>query len=138
MAHKLPAPLIPRVFAELVVSAKTPDGGLIVTQTPVNLRKLPAAMYSNDRNLNEGTSLQKKKRTIVGEYVSIERARTTETNVIEWTMGTASDAKGALPLWLQRSQIGGAIAKDVGLVCGWLMKKRQTHSVGANAQLRSG
>lgn len=138
MAHKLPSPLIPRVFAELVVSAKTPDGGLIVVQSPVDLRKVPAAFYSNDRNRSEATSLQKKKRTIIGEYVSIERARQTKEGVIEWTMGTASDAKGGLPQWIQRSQIGTAIAKDVGFVTGYLMKKRQTHSVGANATLREG
>lgn len=125
MAHKLPAPLIPRAFAEVVVSAITGENGLIVVQIPVDLRKVPAAFYSNDRNKEEGTSLQKRKTVIVGTYASIERAKTTEGGVIEWTMGTVSDAKGALPLWIQRSQIGSAIAKDVGYVTKWLMDKRE-------------
>lgn len=43
---------------------------------------------------------------------------------IEWTMATASDAKGWLPMWVQKLGIPGAIVKDVGLFIGWIAKQR--------------
>jgi len=55
VAHKLPSPLSPRAFAELVVSAKTGPDGLVVVQVPVDLKSLPGAMYSNGRNKKDGT-----------------------------------------------------------------------------------
>lgn len=41
-------------------------------------------------------------------------------------MGTASDAKGVLPMPIQKSALPGAIAKDVGLFMKWMSEKRKT------------
>ncbi len=49
---------------------------------------------------------------------------------IEWTMATASDAKGWLPMWVQKLGIPGAIVKDVGLVITWVTKQRRSGTVG--------
>lgn len=43
---------------------------------------------------------------------------------IEWTMATASDAKGWLPMWAQKLGVPSAIVKDVGLFLKWAHKKR--------------
>lgn len=38
---------------------------------------------------------------------------------IEWVMATASDAKGWLPMWVQKLGVPSAVVKDVGLFVGW-------------------
>ncbi len=43
---------------------------------------------------------------------------------ITWTMATASDAKGWLPMWMQKLGVPGAVIKDVGLVMKWLQERR--------------
>lgn len=43
---------------------------------------------------------------------------------IEWTMATASDAKGWLPMWAQKLGVPSAIVKDVGYFIRWAHKKR--------------
>jgi len=48
---------------------------------------------------------------------------------IEWTMATASDAKGWLPMWAQKLGVPGAIVKDVGLFIGWVAKGRESGAV---------
>lgn len=63
-------------------------------------------------------------------YTSIERCRVLPDRSIEWTMATASDAKGWLPMWAQKLGIPGAIVKDVGLFIGWVAKQRQSGNVG--------
>ena len=42
-----------------------------------------------------------------------------------WIMCTASDAKGVLPVWLQKPALPSAIAKDVPLFMEWQAKKRK-------------
>ena len=34
---------------------------------------------------------------------------------IDWVMATASDAKGWLPMWMQKLGVPSAVVKDVGL-----------------------
>jgi Protein of unknown function (DUF3074) len=43
---------------------------------------------------------------------------------IIWEMATVSDAKGALPMSIQKLGIAGAIVKDVGLFLKWANDNR--------------
>ena len=114
MCHKLPLPLSPRVFPVLVITAKTGQDELVVAQIPVNIQSLQAAFYSNRRNEHQADTSLKRKRMVIGYvpsslsmslhlryfriYTSIERCiLQTETEVV-WSMATASDAKGSLPM----------------------------------------
>lgn len=127
MAHKMPPPLANRVFSVLVVKAKNTTRrppSLIVVQIPLEIAKLPLALYANGRHKQDGDTAQKKKDITMGVYVSIERCELQSSGRTKWTMATASDAKGNLPIWLQKTGIPGAIAKDVGFVIDWLQKKR--------------
>ncbi|KAL8971636.1 MAG: hypothetical protein Q9183_000959 [Haloplaca sp. 2 TL-2023] len=70
MCHKLPFPLMPRVFPVLIISATTnltpnPDD-FIVVQIPVDIRNLPEAFYSNGRNQLEGDTSIKRKKVVIG------------------------------------------------------------------------
>lgn len=66
MCHKLPFPLLPRVFPVLLVTAKTGQHAFVVVQMPVNIKSLPEAFYSNGRNGREGDSLLKRKAPVLG------------------------------------------------------------------------
>ena len=148
MGHKLPFPLRPRVFAVLVVTAKTvapnPNSstaavragdtaaeaegegegeGLIVVQVPVDARGLAGARYTSGGNVGTEEGVEGK-RCVRGRYVSVERARRDVAGQIEWVMGTASDAGGWLPMWVQRLGVPGAVIKDVGLFVGWVGGRR--------------
>lgn len=71
MCHKLPFPLTTRVFPVLVVTALTGTNEGIDVQIPIDIRNLPAAFYSNGRNLTEGDSALKKKKPVLA-YVSFD------------------------------------------------------------------
>ena len=43
---------------------------------------------------------------------------------IDWFMATASDAKGWLPMFLQKLGVSSAIVKDVGLFVEYVKKRR--------------
>jgi len=47
-----------------------------------------------------------------------------EGKEVVWQMATASDAKGSLPMPLQKMGVPGAVVKDVGLFMGWIDGKR--------------
>ena len=67
MCHKLPPPLLNRVFPVLVITAKGPQAhSFLVVQMPVDISNLTSAMYSNKRNLNEGKTRIKRKRVVLG------------------------------------------------------------------------
>jgi len=123
MAHRIPFPLLNRVFAVVVVTGKSNDG-FVVVQVPVRLEAVQAARYSNGANKKDASlkGLQKKG-VVIGEYVSIERCRQ-EGNEIVWEMATASDAKGSLPMALQKPALPGKITLDVGLFIDWIEKQR--------------
>ena len=56
MCHQMPFPLYPRVFPVLVVTARGPtDKSSIVAQIPVDISKLPGALYSNGRNVKQAS-----------------------------------------------------------------------------------
>lgn len=134
MCHTLPTPLQPRVFTVLVATAKTGPDGFVVVQIPVNAKSVPAAFYSNGRNVTEGTSPEKRKELVIGLYTSIERGRYYRATggggggggpgETEWVMATASDARGLLPMWVQKMGTPGALVKDVGLFMRWVEAKR--------------
>lgn len=123
MCHHIPFPLLNRIFAVVVVTGRKAEG-LIVVQIPVDLRKVAAARYSNGKNTKD-KSLQGRqtKGVVVGEYVSIERC-TVEGPEVIWEMATASDAKGWLPMALQKPALPGKITLDVGLFMGWIEEQR--------------
>jgi len=43
---------------------------------------------------------------------------------VEWIMATASDAKGNLPMAVQKLGVPGAIVNDVGFFMKWIAEKR--------------
>lgn len=55
-----------RVFPVLVITAKTGRMSFIVVQIPVDISILAVAMYSNGRNLHEGDSRVKRKKSVLG------------------------------------------------------------------------
>ena len=57
-------------------------------------------------------------------YSSIERCAAKEGHV-EWTMATASDTNGWLPMTFQKMGVPGAITKDVGSFMKWMARIRQ-------------
>jgi len=57
-------------------------------------------------------------------YTSIERCKITLSGDIEWIMATASDAKGNLPIAVQKLGVPGAIVNDVGFFMKWIAEKR--------------
>ncbi|KAL8807475.1 MAG: hypothetical protein Q9182_000640 [Xanthomendoza sp. 2 TL-2023] len=142
MCHKLPFPLTYRVFPVLVVTAKTGANDFTIAQLPVKIDALKEAFYSNGRNLKEEGKGLKSRPPIIGFvqalqskcpcwlmsrrsiYTSVERCVLRHNDEIEWTMATASDAKGWLPMWSQKLGIPGAVTKDVGYLIKWIHEKR--------------
>lgn len=62
-------------------------------------------------------------------YTSLERCKITSSGDVEWIMATASDAKGNLPMAVQRLGVPKAIVKDVGFFMKWIAEKRATTGV---------
>jgi len=120
MCHAIPAPLRPRCFPVLVCTASASPTSFLAVSIPVDLRALPASFYSNGRNATEGVDPQQKKKPVIGMYTAVERAEMDDKGEIEWAMATASDARGVLPMFLQKMSIPGQIAKDVGLFLRWI------------------
>ncbi|CAF9925994.1 MAG: hypothetical protein HETSPECPRED_006224 [Heterodermia speciosa] len=124
MSHKLPFPLLPRVFPVLIITSRTGAGGFIVVQIPINLKALPESFYSSGRNQTQGDTSVKRKRPVLGVYTSIERGILRDSKEIEWIMATASDAKGVLPMWAQKLGVPGAVVNDVGFFMKWTADNR--------------
>jgi hypothetical protein len=110
---------------------------------------IPTSMYSTGRNVREGKTSQQRKRVVMGIYAAVEtvRRKTSKAELgsngtasrdpratespgtaadaeaaaeIEWIMATASDAKGVLPMWIQKTSVPSAVAKDVGYFLKWI------------------
>jgi len=115
MLHSLPAPLNQRAFTILVASGILGSSSREFTTATVPLAPLPkevvASKYGNAPKV------------VHGAYVSVERVHQDGDEIV-WVMATASDAKGALPMTIQKLGITGAIVKDVGLFLGWVDKQR--------------
>jgi len=128
MCHTLPFPLSPRCFPILVLTAFIPPTSFLAVTVPVNLPPtLPAAYYSSGRNTADPSSSPKQKKTpVFGVYAAVETVRIRAdaeeegSGRIEWTMATASDAKGHLPMFVQKPNMPAAVAKDVGLFMKWI------------------
>ncbi|ERF77116.1 hypothetical protein EPUS_07657 [Endocarpon pusillum Z07020] len=139
MCHSLPGPLGPRCFPVLVLTAFTSPTSFLAVTVPVNLLSpapLEAAYYSTGRNATDpSASEQQQKRPVVGVYAAVEtvkllgngegeeggiEVRDGDGRDIEWIMAMASDAKGNLPMFLQKPNLPSAVAKDVGLFMQWI------------------
>ena len=116
--HKLPAPLNKRLFPVVQVTAAAGKGRreFIVVQI----------VAVDDATIKEKDNQD----TVRGAYSSVERLRETPDG-IEWIMATASDAKGNLPIWIQRPAVPGQIAKDVDMFLEWVAKERKGQDTGA-------
>jgi hypothetical protein len=134
MSHYIPFPLFNRTFPTLVISAidssKTGTDSFIVVQVPVDLTAVPTAFYSTGKNRKEGSTSRQKKKVVLGQYVSVERCKVIKEDGSEdhgkvlWEMATASDAKGWLPMALQKLGVPGAVVKDVGFFIKWTTGRR--------------
>lgn len=116
MKHRIdPKPLKNRTFPVLQVAASLEETDeFLVISIPINdFEKSPHAEYAQDKSL------------VVAAYASIERIRILPSSgEIEWIMATASDARGALPQWMQNLAVPGAIAKDVPMFLEWIQSQR--------------
>lgn len=124
MCHHLPFPVANRTFPVLILTAKTSATDGIVVQIPIDTQDFPDSrvLYTNGRNRRDASTdnPEKRKKMIPAVYVSIERIKLDEAkDEVEWVMATASDAKGWLPMFLQKMGIPGAVVKDVGLFVKW-------------------
>jgi hypothetical protein len=149
MCHAIPPPLMPRCFCVLVATASiTGESGedeFIAVTVPVDLTggataagaaagagtrtgtdgesEKSVGFYSTGRNMREGEDPQRRKKVLMGLYTAVEAVRRRDRErggEIEWIMATSSDAKGNLPIWLQKMSLPGAIAKDVGFFLKWI------------------
>lgn len=112
MMHNIPFPLNNRSFPVVVISAKK-EQEFIDVQIPVDMSKIKESKYTNDSKVTTGM------------YCSIERGELIENGKkVRWQMGTASDAKGNLPMWMQKLGTPPAVVKDVGLFMDWCAKQR--------------
>lgn len=155
MKHKLPPPLQPRVFPVLQVIASSSGGGGAVQEGEGEgegreqdeaflVISIPIADWPPQANASKSADwattasssgcFAADKGVVVGRYVSVEKVVRRVKNqgaeeqggkTIEWTMATASDARGVLPLWVQTKAVPGQIAKDVGMFLGWVDGTRQ-------------
>ena len=117
MQHRLPPPLKPRVFTVILLSAIATDfkSFLVISAPLTPLRQVTASKYANGAVAN----------TVVhAAYSSVEHVYKNEDGTITWDMATVSDAKGALPMTVQKLGIAGAIVKDVGLFLKWVAGNR--------------
>lgn len=121
MCHAIPPPLQPRCFPVLVLTASTSPTSFIAVTVPVNLSSLASAFYTSGKNVREGADAQQRRTPVLGVYTAVETVRILDdSGDIEWTMATASDAKGVLPMWVQKLSLPGAIPKDVSYFMDWI------------------
>lgn len=117
--HKLAPILRERVFGALILTAAARGRDeFVVVSLPVR-----------DLGSSEFGDLVKEGGIVNGAYVSVERVRkmgsADGSGEIEWTMATASDAKGSLPTWLQAKALNAVVAKDVDYFLKWISEKRE-------------
>lgn len=115
--HKLPFPLHKRVFPVLQATAAV-EGRREFVVVQVFFAGGPAEENS--------------KGTVTGAYTSIERIREVPGEAaadggkqIEWVMGTASDAMGILPEFMQVLATPDMVPKDVEFFLSWAVGQRK-------------
>ncbi|KAI2635469.1 hypothetical protein GGS21DRAFT_490126 [Xylaria nigripes] len=119
MRHKVGRPVLKdRTFPVLQLSCAVKQGTgapeFVVVSIPVP-----------DFAASDNARLCREKGALIAFYVSIERIRKLEDGRIEWLLGTASDAAGFLPLWIQDKALSGIVWKDVPMFLGWIAKERE-------------
>ncbi|KAF2663138.1 hypothetical protein BT63DRAFT_126662 [Microthyrium microscopicum] len=120
MKHHLPAPLKERVFTILIINGipVSTTGRSFITLT------IPLDLKTTDNSKKVGSAKYVDSSAVVhAAYVSVEHVYE-EADSIVWMMATASDAKGNLPMSVQKLGVPGAITKDVGLLLSWLAERR--------------
>lgn len=129
MCHAIPAPLQPRCFSVLVCTASLSDSSFIAVTIPLELGP-ELGYYSAGKNVSSETDAQRKKQTVVGAYAAVETVYLEKDaegkEVIDWTMATASDTRGNLPMFAQKMGLPGAVVKDVGFFLRWTRKVPNT------------
>ncbi|OAA73536.1 hypothetical protein ISF_00437 [Cordyceps fumosorosea ARSEF 2679] len=113
--HRLPFPLRRRVFPVLQATAAV-DGRREFVVVQVFYAGEPAAANAHG--------------TVTGAYTSIERVRELPGSddgkkQIEWIMGTASDARGILPEFIQAMATPDLVPKDVEFFLSWVVGQRK-------------
>ena len=152
MFHKLPPPLKNRVFNVLLLSGVYTDPSspeksvqaadhFTVIQLPIDLASFPEEFRKRshydtqkgyyrppDSGATDTQKAQRGNKIVEGRYVSVEnvaRGQDSESPMSNvWTMSTASDAGGVLPMAIQKLAIPGQIAKDVQFVMDYINKHR--------------
>ncbi|KAJ9602552.1 hypothetical protein H2200_013095 [Cladophialophora chaetospira] len=130
MCHALPPPTSARCFPVLVVTASINPEEFIAVTVPVKLGSdVSSSFYASGRHATEGKTPQQRKSVVQGIYAAVETVRRrpregaaqgVEGNEVEWIMATASDAKGNLPMWLQKKSMPGQLPKDVSYFMTWI------------------
>lgn len=130
MCHATPPPTTARCFPVLVATASLNSEEFIAVTVPVNLgSNVSASFYSSGRHLKEGKTPQQRKSVVLGIYAAVETVKRRprggaeqglEGNEVEWVMATASDAKGNLPMWMQKLSLPGMLPKDVSYFMKWI------------------
>ncbi|KEY71027.1 hypothetical protein S7711_00851 [Stachybotrys chartarum IBT 7711] len=108
--HKLPKPLQKRLFP--------------VFQATCSVRGRREFLVIQIAAKEPDVGVKGQRGRVRGAYTSIERLRETAEGT-EWVMGTVSDARGALPPWMQRLAVPGQIAKDVEFFLKWIANQRR-------------
>lgn len=110
--HKLPFPLKKRVFPVLQATAAVKGHKREFMLVQIAFAGGPAE--ENERG------------TVTAAYTSVERVREVgDGGQVEWVMGTASDAKGILPEFVQVLAVPDAVAKDVNIFMAWIADQRK-------------
>lgn len=124
MTRSVPGPLSPRSFSILVATASADEDLFIAVTVPVSLNtSVDNAFYSVGRNIHDGETAQQRKEVVMGVYAAVETVRRDRAKQeIEWIMATASDARGNLPMWLQRVSLPSQVVKDVGNFLKWIQR----------------
>lgn len=102
----------------------------VVVTVPVVLTKVKASFYGSLRNFKEGKDDKQKRGVVQGLYAAVETctlrnkpnsgggARAEEE--VDWIMSTASDARGNLPMLMQKLALPGQLPKDVSYFMKWI------------------
>jgi hypothetical protein len=142
MRHRAGHPVVKdRVFALLQMTAAAMEDPGDDSAAAISRREKPEFIVVNipvvDMHSSQHGALVKEKDVVVGAYVSVERFSRLHAHdppSTEWIMATASDARGALPMWLQTMAVPGAISKDVPMFLTWMAKERQTQDGNPEVQ----
>ncbi|KKA26379.1 hypothetical protein TD95_001390 [Thielaviopsis punctulata] len=113
--HHIGSPLKDRVFAVLQMTAT-----VLGTQEFVVV-----SIAITETESSPICALTKKPGVVTASYTSVERIRKVPAGTIEWTMATASDARGVLPAWLQALSVPAKIRKDVPMFLVWLANQNR-------------